>query len=221
MRVRRTLTVTGICAVVAVGGGTAYAAVSSSVVGSSGVIHGCVSNRAVRGTHVLLVHDTTSNCPRGTTELDWNQRGAAGPAGPAGAKGDTGATGATGPAGAAGAAGAVGPAGPKGDTGATGAIGPAGATGPAGPAGTSTAGPSGLDVITVVATSTTGTTTAECPPSHPFAIGGGGTAYTDADAVAPLSATMPVGTPASGWMAVSAVGAPPDDNVSAYAECAK
>ena len=188
MRIRRTMAVTGISAVVAVGGGTAYAAVSSSVVDSSGVIHGCVSNSEVRGTRVLLVHDTTSNCPRGTTELDWNQRGAAGPAGPAGPKGDTGATGATGPAGpkgdtgatgATGPTGAVGAAGPKGDTGATGAIGPAGATGdtgatgPAGPAGTSTAGPAGLDVIRVVADGT-GTASAQCPADHPYAISGGG-----------------------------------------------
>jgi hypothetical protein len=83
MHARRTLAVTGISAVVTIGGGTAYAAaVSSSEVGSSGVIHGCISDREVRGTRVLLVHDTTSNCPRGTTELDWNQRGMAGPAGP-------------------------------------------------------------------------------------------------------------------------------------------
>ena len=117
MHIRRALAVAGISAVVTVGGGTAYAAMSSSVVDANGVIHGCVSNREIRGTHKLLVHDTTTKCPRGTTELNWNQKGAEGPAGP---KGDTGAVGATGPAG------------PKGDTGADGATGPVGPQGPRG-----------------------------------------------------------------------------------------
>ena len=130
MHIRKALAVAGISAVATVGGGTAYAAMSSSVVDANGIIHGCVSNRDIRGTHKLLVHDTTTNCPRGTTELDWNQKGATGPAGP---KGDTGAAGATGPAGPQGDTGTTGPTGPAGPQGPPGAKGATGATGPAGP----------------------------------------------------------------------------------------
>lgn len=54
----------------------------------------------------------------------------------------------------------------------TGPAGPAGATGP------STAGPSGLDVIEVYAVPVVqgGSVTANCPASHPYIVGGGGTA---------------------------------------------
>jgi hypothetical protein len=56
----------------------------------------------------------------------------------------------------------------------TGPQGPAGATGPAGPAGPSTAGSSGLDVTEVTGSASgSGPTTAVCPPSHPYVIGGG------------------------------------------------
>lgn len=72
------LAAAGASAIVVVGGGVAYA-VSSSVVDTSGVIHGCVSNAGMNGAHVLLVHDTSRACPRGTAELDWNQVGPAGP----------------------------------------------------------------------------------------------------------------------------------------------
>jgi hypothetical protein len=184
-------------------------------VDSSGVIHGCVSDREVRGTRVLLVHDTTSNCPRGTAELDWNQRGAAGPAGP---KGDTGATGATG---------ATGPAGPKGDTGATGATGPAGSTGtagqqgpagPTGPTGVATAGPGGLDVTEVTA-SGFGTARANCPPDHPWVVGGGGAA-TGGGALSDSTPEPTLSNP-TGW-AVGAYFAPGQNSaVSAFALCAK
>lgn len=65
----------------------------------------------------------------------------------------------------------TGPQGPQGPAG------PAGATGPAGP---STAGTAGLDVIMVTqspgGTSTSVGTTAVCPLSHPFVLGGGGAA---------------------------------------------
>ena len=233
MRVRGILAVTGICVVAAAGGGTAYAAVSSSIVDSSGVIHGCVSNADVRGTHVLLVHDTTRNCPRGTTELDWNQRGAAGPAGP---KGDTGATGPAGPAGpagpkgdtgATGPAGPAGPAGPKGDTGATGPAGPAGPAGPkgdtgaTGPAGPSTAGPGGLDVVRVVADGT-GTATAQCPPDHPYAISGGGSGDTSHNIGGAMLSSEPVfSTSTMEPIAWTVVGIAQNSPVEAIAECAK
>jgi hypothetical protein len=137
MRMRMALIAAGISGILAVGGGTAYAAVSS-VVDSSGVIHGCVSNGAVHGTHILVVHEVGTPCPSGTTELTWSQQGPAGLAGPPGPKGDTGATGPagakgdTGAPGADGAQGTPGPPGLKGDTGAPGAD---GAQGPPGPAG--------------------------------------------------------------------------------------
>jgi hypothetical protein len=126
------------------GGATAGAAITGPVDGS-GVIHGCWTNGAINGTHVFVLQDAGTNCPKGTTAISWNQQGPAGPTGPAGAAG------ATGPAGPAGA---TGPAGPKGDTGAQGAAGPAGDTGPAGvtgPAGaTGPAGPAGADGSTVL-----------------------------------------------------------------------
>lgn len=77
---------------------TAYAVGASSVVDSGGVIHGCIGNTAIRGTHVLLLHDVGRVCPRGTSELDWSERGpmgsvgSPGPAGPAGAAGAAGSS---------------------------------------------------------------------------------------------------------------------------------
>jgi hypothetical protein len=62
MRARTALIAAGISAVAAVGGGTAHAAVSSAV-DSGGVIHGCVSNGAIHGTHILLVHDVVTRAP--------------------------------------------------------------------------------------------------------------------------------------------------------------
>jgi hypothetical protein len=59
---RMALTAAGISGILAVGAGTAYAAVSP-VVDSSGVIHGCVSNGAVHGTHKLVVHDVAPRVP--------------------------------------------------------------------------------------------------------------------------------------------------------------
>jgi hypothetical protein len=98
-------------------GTTAGAAIAGGPVDGSGVIHGCWTNAAVNGTHVFVLQDAGTNCPKGTTAISWNQKGSAGPAGPAGAAG---------PAGPAGPAGATGPEGTKGDTGGPG---PAGADG--------------------------------------------------------------------------------------------
>ena len=81
------------------------------------MIHGCWTNAAINGTHVFVLQDAGTNCPKGTTAISWNQQGPTGPAGPAGSAGPKGDTGAQGPAGPAG------PAGPKGDTGAAGATG--------------------------------------------------------------------------------------------------
>ncbi len=100
----------------------AYATLTGGPVDSSGVIHGCWTNAAINGTHVFVLQDAGTACPRGTTAISWNQQGSSGPTGPAGPPG---------PAGPAGPAGAPGAPGPKGDTG------PVGPQGPAGPAGTS------------------------------------------------------------------------------------
>lgn len=113
-------------------GTAAGAAITGGPIDNSGVIHGCWTNAAINGSHVFVLQDAGTSCPKGTTAISWNQQG---PAGPAGATGPAGPAGATGPAGPAGATGPAGPAGPKGDTGAQGPAGPAGATGPAGPAG--------------------------------------------------------------------------------------
>jgi hypothetical protein len=134
LRLRTILIGTGATIALAAGSTTAYAAIAGPVDGS-GVIHGCWTNTAVNGTHVFVLQDAGTNCPKGTTAISWNQQGPAGPAGAAGP---------TGPAGTAGPAGATGLAGPKGDTGAPGPAGPAGTTGPAGPKGdTGAAGPAG------------------------------------------------------------------------------
>jgi Collagen triple helix repeat (20 copies) len=131
------------------GGGIAYATVLSPV-SSSGVINGCYTNAEVNGSHVLVLQDQGTKCPKGTTAISWSQSGGAGatgPAGPAGAPGAAGAVGPSGPPGVAGTTGAIGPIGP------TGSPGPAGPSGPAGPTGltgaTGPAGASGIDGGTV------------------------------------------------------------------------
>jgi hypothetical protein len=133
----RTIFISTVSAFALLAAGTsAGAAITGGPVDNSGVIHGCWTNAAVNGTHVFVLQDAGTNCPKGTTAISWNQQGPAGPAGPAGATG------------LAGPAGATGPAGPKGDIGALGPAGPAGATGPAGAAGP--AGPAGADGSTVL-----------------------------------------------------------------------
>jgi hypothetical protein len=126
MRARTGLLAIGGAIVLAVGGGTAYAAIAGGPVDSSGVVHGCYTNRALNGSHVFVLQDAGTTCPKGTTAISWNQAGATGPAGPAGPIGPAGATGATGLTGATGAAG---PQGPTGLTGATGAAGTNGTNG--------------------------------------------------------------------------------------------
>jgi hypothetical protein len=123
--------ITGAVSVALVAGGTAAgAAIASGPVDSSGVIHGCWTNAAINGTHVFVLQDAGTSCPKGTTAISWNQTG---PAGPAGA---TGPAGAIGPAGPAGPVGNTGPAGPVGAPGPTGPAGPAGPVGNTGPPGT-------------------------------------------------------------------------------------
>ncbi len=119
LRVTRPVIVAG-AATLMLAGGTAVATAavmsSASPVSGSGVIDGCWTNAAINGSHVIVLQDQGTSCPRGTTAISWNESGPSGPAGPAGPAG---------PTGPAGAAGSAGPAGPTG---------PAGAAGPAGPA---------------------------------------------------------------------------------------
>lgn len=76
------------------GGGTALGAtVASGPVDSAGVIHGCWTDGALRGSHAFVLQDSGTQCPRGTTPISWNQTGPAGPTGPQGPKGDIGPAG--------------------------------------------------------------------------------------------------------------------------------
>jgi Collagen triple helix repeat (20 copies) len=120
-------------AVALAAGGTATGAmIASGPVDSSGVIHGCYTKDAWKGSHYFELQNAGTKCPSGTTAISWNQTGRQGPAGARGPAGPAGPAGAQGPAGLAGA---QGPAGQTGATGATGPQGPTGATGPQGPAG--------------------------------------------------------------------------------------
>jgi hypothetical protein len=179
---RRAALVTGAASVLLVGGGTAGAAiVASGPVSSSGVIDGCYTNAEINGSHVFVLQDQGTSCPKGTTAISWNQTGPAGPAGPAGATGPAGTTGAQGPIGLTGATGAPGPTGPAGPAGPIGSAGPPGPTGPAGPAGaTGPAGSSSLAALqgspctvggrasslNVSIDPTTGAVTMTCPPAY-------------------------------------------------------
>ncbi len=170
MRTRTVLFATGAAIALTIGGSTAYAAIAGGPVDSSGVVHGCYTNQALNGSHVFVLQDAGTNCPKGTTAISWSQQGPAG------------ATGPQGPAGPTGPAGPIGPPGNPGAIGATGPAGPAGATGPAGPPGP--AGASSLDALigTVcnvgspdqgtlqVAYSTQGVVTITCVPSTLYTI---------------------------------------------------
>ena len=83
-------------ATLALGAGTGIAAasmrISPSPVGSSGTIHGCWTNRAVNGSHVFVLQDVGTQCPKGTTAISWNEEGRPGPPGPSGQAGQPGAS---------------------------------------------------------------------------------------------------------------------------------
>src|SRR3954467_6107748 len=87
-----------------VGGGAAIGVAAAAPTDSSGVIHGCWTDKAVNGSHTFALQDAGTSCPKGSTAITWNQTG------PAGA---TGATGAQGAQGAQGPAAPPGPAGPS------------------------------------------------------------------------------------------------------------
>ena len=104
LRVTRPVIVAG-AATLMLAGGTAVATAavmsSASPVSGSGVIDGCWTNAAINGSHVIVLQDQGTSCPRGTTAISWNESGPSGPAGPAGPAGPTGPAGAAGSAGPA------------------------------------------------------------------------------------------------------------------------
>lgn len=117
IRIGRKVIIAGATALVLTAGASAATAavLSSGPVDSTGVIHGCWTNAAAfSGSHVFVMQNAGTSCPKGTTAISWNMQGPEGPEGPAGP------TGATGPAGASGPAGATGPAGPAGAAGSSG-----------------------------------------------------------------------------------------------------
>jgi len=100
-----------VTALLAVGGGIAYATIPSS----NGVIQGCY--QMTSGTLRVIGTNPTvggGKCSSSEKALNWNQRG------PTGARGATGANGTNGTNGATGATGATGLTGPTGPTGADG-----------------------------------------------------------------------------------------------------
>lgn len=125
MRTRTGLLAIGATMALTIGGGTAFAAIAGSPVSSGGVISGCYTTQALNGSHVFVLQDAGTTCPKGTAAISWSQTGPAG------------ATGLAGPAGPAGATGPIGPQGPAGAAGLAGPAGPTGSAGPAGPAGAS------------------------------------------------------------------------------------
>jgi len=133
LRPTRTIIVACVAGAVTLLAGSAVAAATvlsaPSPVSSSGVIDGCWTNAEVNGSHIIVLQDQGTTCPKGTTPISWNESG---PAGPTGGPGPSGPAG---PAGASGAAGALGPGGPPGPAGPAGSNGPAGPSGPAGLAG--------------------------------------------------------------------------------------
>jgi hypothetical protein len=117
---QKTLLIAGATTLVVGGGGLAAYATVLSPVSSSGVIYGCYTNAAINGSHVLVLQDTGTSCPKGTTAITWNQAGSPGapgspgPAGPSGPPGSPGPSGPPGPPGSPGVAGSPGPAGSPG-----------------------------------------------------------------------------------------------------------
>jgi Collagen triple helix repeat (20 copies)/Bacterial Ig-like domain (group 2) len=111
-------------AVAVFGGGAAAGAaiVASSPVSSGGEIYGCYSNAAVNGSHVFVLQDAGTSCPKGTTAISFNQTGQAGSPGPSGPPGPSGTAGSAGPSGPPGPAGSQGPPGPSGSPGTVAAL---------------------------------------------------------------------------------------------------
>ena len=228
-RSRVVLAATGAIALVGgVGTASATALSTASPVDSSGVVHGCLTTAAVKGSHAIVLQDSGTPCPGGTTAVTWNQvgptgatgpagpqgpKGDTGPAGPQGVKGDTGAAGTNGvdgAAGAAGPAGQVGPAGPQGDTGPAGPQGPKGDTGAPGASGL-------LGAHIVVSSVEQGFADVYCPAGEVATGGGGETNGNGLSESAPVIPTAPGGL-VRGW-AVRVVSPSTDNIVTAWVVC--
>ncbi len=93
------IVITGAAVLALVAGGTAAGAAVAGPIDSSGVIHGCYYPATTSGSHKVVLQNTGTNCPSGSTAIKWNQIGPAGPAGPAGPPGPQGPKGDTGPQG--------------------------------------------------------------------------------------------------------------------------
>lgn len=78
---RRAGIVAGLAALGLTGAGVAGATiVSSGPVSSNGVVDGCYTNAQINGSHVFVLQDQGTSCPKGSTAISWNQAGPAGPA---------------------------------------------------------------------------------------------------------------------------------------------
>jgi hypothetical protein len=88
----RSMLISIAAAMALIAGGTAAGAAIAGPIDGSGVIHGCWTNAAFNGTHVFVLQDAGTTCPRATTAISWNQQGPAGPVGPAGPAGPAGVT---------------------------------------------------------------------------------------------------------------------------------
>ena len=111
LRPTRTVILAGVLTL-ALGAGSAVAATTMltdpSPVSRAGVIDGCWANTAVNGSHVIVLQNQGTTCPKGTTPISWNESGPQGPTGPAGPSGPSGPAGPSGPSGPAGSPGASG-----------------------------------------------------------------------------------------------------------------
>ena len=75
LRVTRPVIVAGaVTLMLAAGTTVATAAVMSSAspVSGSGVIDGCWTNAEINGSHVIVLQDQGTSCPKGTTAISWN-----------------------------------------------------------------------------------------------------------------------------------------------------
>lgn len=111
---RRSRTAFVVAAVLAVAGGSAWAAGElASIVGEDGSITGCYDEK----DGALRVVASAEACGKAELAVSWRQQGEPGPTGPKGDPGDPGGTGPAGSAGPAGPEGPPGPAGPQGEPG--------------------------------------------------------------------------------------------------------
>ena len=96
MNGRRIILIMAAALALVAGGTAAGAAIASGPVDSSGVVHGCYTTNAIKGSHFFVLQDAGTSCPRGTTAIMWNQQGPRGPQGPPGPQGVAGPQGPSG-----------------------------------------------------------------------------------------------------------------------------